>query len=294
MPHAVAIVVNHDKPEARASAPVVAELLGRHASVIGEISGEADVPASPSEDAIASRATMLVVLGGDGTLLGAIRRFPRLAVPMLGVNFGKLGFLAEYDLESLGADAATIFGSSPPPVRTLPMIRAEVLDGRGRVRSSEAALNEAVITAGPPYRMVVLGLGINGEPGPQISGDGMIVCTPIGSTAYNVSAGGPIVPPDVDAMVVTPIAAHSLAFRPTLVSGSSRVELALRRANDADGHGTSLLLDGRVITRLSTGERVVVRRDTRRVQLVRNPGASYWDTLIGKLRWASQPGAEPP
>ncbi len=154
------------------------------------------------------------------------------------------------------------------------------------------ALNDAVVTAGPPYRMIALTIRIDGQPGPQVAGDGLIVATPIGSTAYNVSAGGPIISPDVSAMVVTPIAPHSLSFRPIVVAGSSTIELTLDRVNDQDdldgpAGGTSLVLDGQLAVRLHAGQRVLIRQNPRQARFVRNPRSSYWHTLIDKMRWAA-------
>src|SRR5690606_8901839 len=117
----------------------------------------------------------------------------------------------------------------------------------------DVALNDCVVTAGPPYRMIELDVYIDGEPGPTLRGDGVIVSTPIGSTAYNVSAGGPIVSPDLDSFTITPHAAHSLAFRPIVVPSSCEIDLHLRKGNDADDGGTTLVLDGQVDTRLQSG-----------------------------------------
>jgi NAD+ kinase len=135
---------------------------------------------------------------------------------------------------------------------------------------------------------------INDEKGPTVNGDGMIVSTPTGSTAYNVSAGGPIVSPDVDALVITPIAAHSLSFRPIVVGAASRIELIMNRVNSsgADGGGcagTTLVLDGQVVCPLAEGDRVVLGLDPRPVRFVRNPRGGYWTTLTEKMHWAAPP-----
>jgi NAD+ kinase len=126
-----------------------------------------------------------------------------------------------------------------------------------------------------------------------VSGDGMIVSTPTGSTAYNVSAGGPIVGPGVDAMTITPIAAHSLSFRPIVVGADSRVELLMLRVNagraDGQATGTTLVMDGQVSTPLAAGDRITLTRDARPVYFVRNPLGGYWRTLIDKMHWAASP-----
>jgi NAD+ kinase len=287
----VLLLVNRDKPDARAAAGEVRALIERHGRLVGELDAGNGEPLNDARG-----AALLVVLGGDGTLLAQTRRCANLGIPLLGVNFGKLGFLAEYDTPALREQAPTVFGDAPLPVREIHMVRAEVYaPGAMRPRFSDAALNECVVTAGPPYRMISISLRINDEDGPTLSGDGIIVSTATGSTAYNVSAGGPIAAPDVDALIITPIAAHSLAFRPIVVGAASRVELLMNRVNRAetppgpDADGTTLVLDGQVTTPLATGERVVLTRDDRPIQFVRNPLGGYWTTLTEKMHWAAPP-----
>ncbi|MFN0133295.1 MAG: NAD(+)/NADH kinase [Phycisphaerales bacterium] len=286
MRRGVVLLVNRDKPESADAAAEARALIERHGRLVAELDAAVGAPAT---DAMRG-ADLIVVLGGDGTLISQARRCADLALPLLGVNLGKLGFLAEFDRASWREQAATLLSSDALVTRTIRMLRVEVA-GRSGVRLSDAALNEAVVTAGPPYRMISLTLRIDGLDGPTISGDGMIVSTPTGSTAYNVSAGGPILAPDVDAMVITPIAAHSLSFRPIVVGAGSTVELAVGRINrgSAVQHGTALVLDGQVRTHLEEGERITIRRDERPIVFVRNPRGSYWSTLVDKMRWAAPP-----
>jgi NAD+ kinase len=235
-----------------------------------------------------------VVLGGDGTLISQSRRAANLKIPILGVNLGKLGFLAEYDLHSLREQAPYVFSDAELPTREVHMMRAEIFSrNESKPRFRDAALNECVVTAGPPYRMIALSMRIGQQDGPSVTGDGLIVSTPTGSTAYNVSAGGPIVAPDVDALVITPIAAHSLAFRPVVVPATARIELTMTRVNRvSDGpqqFGTSLTLDGQISTPLYELDRVVLTRDERPIKFVRNPLGGYWNTLIDKMHWAAPP-----
>lgn len=292
----VFLLTNPEKPQARAATPEVRRLIERYGKVVG---AEESAGSEPPPDGLG--ADLVVVLGGDGTLLAQARRWSARDLPLLGVNFGKLGFLAEFDLESVRAQAETLFGAAPLPERVLGLLRVEVFPAETQqARFSETALNECVVTAGPPYRMIAMSLRIDGEEGPVVSGDGMIVATPTGSTAYNVSAGGPIVSPETAAMVITPIAAHSLSFRPIVVARSARVELAMLRVNQSfgagdrrhgPGRGTTLVLDGQVTTPLSEGERIVITHDGRTVRFVRNPRGGYWRTLIEKMAWAVPPGS---
>lgn len=300
MPRTALLLVNHEKPDAVAVTPEIRSLITRYGRLLDE--RPADMSAPPGD---VSEADLIVVLGGDGTLLTQSRRFASTGIPLLGVNRGKLGFLAEFDLPTLHDQAAALFGDAPLRTRQIHMLRAEVYEagGGGAPRFAGLALNECVVTAGPPYRMITLTLRINGEPGPTVSGDGLIVSTPTGSTAYNVSAGGPIVSPDTDAMVITPIAAHSLSFRPIVVGGGSRVEFRMDRVNETygpgerragPGRGTTLVLDGQTTTPLAEGERVVVVRDGNPVTFVTNPKAGYWTRLVKKMHWAAGPNFREP
>ena len=283
MSRRVMLLVNLDKPGAGEAARAVRGAIESHGKVVHEEPAEWGEPIRQTHG-----ADLVVVLGGDGTLMAQSRRCVDLNLPMLGVNVGKVGFLAEFDLNAVLEQAPRLFGREILALREHPVLAAEV-SGHG----AGIALNEVVVTAGPPYRMIELCLRIDGADGPQLSGDGLIVSTPMGSTAYNLSAGGPIVSPGVDALAITPIAAHSLAFRPIVVPGESVVELEVLRANHGNGEnpGTALVLDGQVHRRLGEGDRVRIARDGRRVAFVRNERASYWSTVIDKLHWGAPPKA---
>lgn len=294
MPRSAFVLVNRTKPEAVRAAGEVRTIVERY----GQWLGEADaVPGDSLDDPRAAGADLLVVLGGDGTLLSQSRRCLSLGKPLLGVNFGKLGFMAGFDLPALRAQSAAVFGQGELDVRAHWLIKVEVF-APGATTTSPArfagiALNDCVITAGPPFRMIRLELSIDSGAGPEVSGDGIIVSTPTGSTAYNLSAGGPILAPTLDAIAVTPIAAHSLAFRPIVVEGSSTIEIVARQINaESDVAGTTLVLDGQVQTRLTQGERIRIVRHAQQVRFVRNPRAGYWQTVIDKFHWAAAPKLE--
>ena len=283
MPSRVIVLTNPSKPDAVAARPGVERVVASHAELIASV--DADPIESP--DGL-DQADLAIVLGGDGTLLTQTRRLLGSGLTMLGVNFGKLGFLAEFDIASFEQHAPSVLNGGAV-TRDLGLLRIELVRA-GETRFESIAINECVVTAGPPFRMIEMCLGVDGGRGPTVSGDGMIVSSPIGSTAYTLSAGGPILAPDADAMAVTPIAPHTLAFRPFVVSGASTVEIELLRVNeDSCGGGTTLVLDGQLPTRLEQGDRVRVGRDTRTVRFVRNPDADYWQTLIDKLGWAKPP-----
>ena len=268
----------------RSRSEVVKELdeIRRGVARYAEITGEFATDGEPIPEAIG--AELAVVLGGDGTLLAQARRLVDRDIALVGVNFGRLGFLADFDSESLARHAEVVFGPDPPvQERMMLEVRAEA-SGGGLVHEG-VAINDAVVTAGPPFRMIELHLAIDGARGPTLSGDGVIVATPVGSTAYNVSAGGPIVDPRLDAMIVTPLAAHSLAFRPFVLAPQCQIQVGVIEANE----GTSLVIDGQVTVRLERGHTVTIRRDRRRARFVTIPATTYWRILMDKMRWAAPP-----
>lgn len=312
-PRAVLLLVNRTKPDVVAALPEVRSIITRGG---GRIVAELDADSRPLAEGEADGAELVVVLGGDGTLMAQSRRCVMLGIPMLGVNLGKLGFMAEFDLSSLKDQAGKLFGGEPLSIQDRPMLRV-LVDRKSAQKQpssglgedslpSTLALNDAVVTAGPPYRMITLNISIDGYPGPTVTGDGLIVSTPIGSTAYNASAGGPIVSPDVAAAIITGIAPHTLSFRPVVVGLASTIVIDVVSANDGDQPstgplaplsnggdgmtgGTALVLDGQVPTRLRTGDIVTIRQHDRPVRFVRNTAGSYWATLLHKMRWAAPP-----
>lgn len=285
MPFSVLLLVNTTKNDAVAAASDVRRLIERH----GRLAAELPAPTSGPDLEPRGDVDLVVVLGGDGTLLSQTRRCIGLGAPMLGVNFGRLGFMAEFDVASLTAQAPAIFGRGEFHTTELSLLRAETFAaGAASPRSVGIALNDAVVTAGPPYRMISLDLAVDGNEGPTIHGDGVVVCTALGSTAYNLSAGGPILTPTVDAYAISPVAAHSLSFRPIVVPAWSRIELVASRVNVGDP-GTSLVLDGKINDCVRTGDRIEIRRHDKRVRFVTNPRAGYWSRLLGKLEWAKSP-----
>ncbi len=247
-------------------------------------------------DAIDDAADVVLVLGGDGTLLSVARRLRGKQTPVMGVNFGRLGFLASFTPEEFQQQFELFLAGRLITVWRQ-LIEASVLpagvdcpfDDRagiaGSARFAATALNDAVVTAGPPFRMIDLEIGTDGEGGVHYSGDGVIIATAAGSTAYNVSAGGPIINADVEAMCITPLCPHSLSFRPVVISMNSIVVIHAHRVNA----GTTLFCDGQTSTPLYKNERLIIRRSPHRVQLVENPTARQWRTLAEKLHWGVGP-----
>ena len=222
---------------------------------------------------------LVVVLGGDGSILRTARWMGYEQVPVLGVNLGTLGFLAACAPDRADAALDAIATGRFTHVDHL-MFECEVRRG-GHVIQLELGLNETSLLAGPPFTMIEIDLHVDGEFATTYRADGLIVSTPVGSTAYNLSAGGPIVRKDLDAFVFTPLNPHTLTNRTVVDSASRAYELVVPRPNA----GSACVVDGRVVTSLLPGDRVSVRRARPRFTLVETGHQGYYRTLRDKLEW---------
>jgi NAD+ kinase len=291
------IVINNEKPAAAAALKTLLPRIGQMAQVV-------HVDTDHETDLQKIDIDSILVLGGDGTLLSTARRLGGRQIPLLGVNFGRLGFLASFTPQQF-EDHLEAFAAGKLPFSTRLVIETSVVGAgtdcdvsdcpqvEARRRFTAPALNDAVITAGAPFHMIELEIaadggddGFNGGAGVRYFGDGVIVSTASGSTAYNVSAGGPIISPNVDALCITPLCPHSLSFRPVVISSTSTVLVTATRVND----GTTLWCDGQQGTRLHAGERIIIRKRREPVLLIENPDEREWHTLAQKLNWAASPG----
>jgi NAD+ kinase len=244
-----------------------------------------DFPTATRDD-LPKHVGLLVVLGGDGTLLGMANRITRAGVdvPILGINFGSLGFLTEVTLAEIQeALAAALDGTATIEQRAL--VRGQV-SRSGTIVDDRLALNDIVVNRGSLSRIVDMSITIDGQPVTHVRADGLIVTTPTGSTAYNLAAGGPIVHPDVDALVVTPIAPHTLTYRPIVIPGSSEVRITPVVGSSSDELYATF--DGQHGVPLEGGDEVVVRSAPQRVKLVRASTRSYFDVLRQKLKWGQR------
>jgi len=237
-------------------------------------------------DLLVAAVDLIVLLGGDGTLLLTADRVAMAGArtPILGVNFGSLGFLTEvrlpelYDiLESVLAGTARIDERA--------MLRVEILDG-DRLVQDVCVLNDVVITRGALSRMTDLSVSVNDQFVARFKADGLIVATATGSTAYNLSAGGPIVHPGVDALVLTPIAPHTLTNRPVVIPVNSTV--VIHPLPNADHQDVFVTFDGQVGHPLPPDHHVRVTRATQSLRLVRPTARSYYEVLREKLKWAER------
>jgi NAD+ kinase len=223
----------------------------------------------------------LITFGGDGTLLRGARLLGGRETPILGVNFGRLGFLTTATREELDTALDCLVAGRYVTERRQ-VLHAAIRDGSGAQRSVQMAVNDVAVHKGGVARVVRVNVFINGENVGPYSADGIIVATPTGSTAYSLSAGGPIVVPGVEAMVVTPIAAHTLAVRPLVVPGTYRIVI-----EPIAGWADDLLVsfDGQTGTTLAPGESVDVRRADHRVCLIRLGGDGFFGRMRQKLHW---------
>ncbi len=274
----VIILADTTRPEVTQPLQQVRASIADHVQIIDELQANGE----PLDSTIT--ADMAIAIGGDGTIMSQARRLVDHNIPLIGVNIGRFGFLAEFDVNSLEQQARTLF-SAAPPIRQYMLLNVQVCQANGTEIHRALAMNDAVITAGPPFRMIELHQYVNGNDGPVLNGDGVIVSTAGGSTAYNVSAGGPIVHPSIEAMIITPLAVHSLAFRPIVAPADEQLRFRITRCND----GTTLVLDGQDTLPLSEDMSVIITRHEKRAKLVTNPMTSYWKVLLEKMRWAAPP-----
>ena len=268
-----------------------AEILARHSiEDVKKADDSRHEPGIASESVAETLADcdFAIVFGGDGSIISTARNLSNASVPLIGVNIGKLGFLAEFSVSEL-EDFFPSLSSGVTPMYERMMLRCRVLSAGHDCRRVEmfcsAAVNDIFFTAGPPFRTVELQISVDGQPLAGCVSDGLIIATPTGSTAYNLSAGGPILSPNIEAMVITPTCPHSLSFRPIVISADSVIEVIGVRVNE----GTTVSIDGQINLRLAADEVIRVEREDRNFVIINNPLRSQWDTLATKLRWAEKP-----
>ncbi|HUV70382.1 MAG TPA: NAD(+)/NADH kinase [Terracidiphilus sp.] len=239
-------------------------------------------PAVDRADMAASRPNLVIVFGGDGTLLAAARVFASTGTPILGVNLGYLGFLTEVRLAELYPTLER-WCSGCHDVDERAMLHAELWRA-GQQHSSYEALNEVVISKGDIARMGEFAVELDGRSVACFRADGVIVSTPTGSTAYSLAANGPILSPDVDATVVTPICPHLLTLRPIVVPGGARLVVRVVGIPNL----ALLTVDGQQAVELELGDELRCSRSTHKVRLVRFSESGFFEALRSKLSWGEQ------
>jgi NAD+ kinase len=233
-------------------------------------------------DGLPARTDLVIVAGGDGTLLSAARLAGPLGIPILGVNFGGLGFMTELQPEELYTGLERVLRGRYE-IEEREALRVRIRRGR-KIVSEHALLNDAVVTKTALARMLVIELRIDGTLVATYTSDGLIIATPTGSTAYNLSAGGPILDPRMSAFVIAPICPHAMSYRPLVVPGSVRIEVTLRGLTE-DAY---LTLDGQVGFPMRQLDAIVVDRHPVSVRLVRVARRGFFEVLQRKLHWGDR------
>jgi NAD+ kinase len=229
---------------------------------------------------------LIVVLGGDGTLIGMADRIAEAGadVAILGVNFGSLGFLTEITLPELYPSLESVLGGTAQ-IEERMMLRSRTLRS-GTVHADRLALNDVVITKGALSRIIDLEVEIGGRPVMRVRADGLIVGSPTGSTADNLAAGGPILHPEVDALLLTPIAPHMLTNRPVVVPASS--EIRVKPAVNGSNEQMFVTIDGQSGHALQAADEICITRAARPLKLIRASTRTYFDVLRQKLKWSER------
>lgn len=269
----VFLVGNARKENVRTTFDRLAEAIDRSAHLVG-----ADLECR-LDRINETEPQVVIALGGDGTILAVGQAMRHRQRPIIGVNLGKLGYLADFSADEVLDNFDRILGDGELISRRM------MLDVEGKlphgVAFDNVALNDCVLRVAQPFRTVGLTVEIDDNPVTTIVSDGLIIATPTGSTAHNMSCGGPIVQPEVDAIILTPLAPHSLTHRPVIVGPQARVGITVR----PNSEGVHLVLDGQPIRSLPGGARLTLRRSKDVFQLVRNPRRKSWELLVQKLRW---------
>jgi NAD+ kinase len=270
----VLILVNPQKPGAREVAGTLCPWLADRVTV--ETMDLSDQPIETGPD-------LVVVLGGDGSILRAAHMLAGREIPVVGINLGKLGYLAEFSSDAFCEKFPDILAGRMPVSRRL-MLSARC-ETAGGPATEHLVLNDVILAGGEPHRMVGIAVSVDGEAVTTYYGDGVLVSTPTGSTAYCLGAGGPILAPGLEAMVIVPICPHSLTHRPIVLRPDCEVVLAPGGLQKE----AVCVVDGQQQVRLGAGDRVVVRRAASSFLLVQRGRRETFATLSQKLHWGHGP-----
>ena len=289
-PRTIALIGRYQSPEIAESLRALARYLrDRGVTVVVEEETAANVGRQQADgwvpgsfESIGASVDLAIVLGGDGTMLNAARRLARYKVPLVGVNQGRLGFMTDIARDDMLTCMEDLLDGRFVP-ETRMMLDAEVLRD-GREVAENLALNDVVIDKGAIGRMIEFELFIDGEFIYNLRADGLIVSTPTGSTAYALSANGPILQPQVAGIALVPLCPHALTNRPILVGDQADIELRITHSTDCRAH-----FDGQVTVDLARGDAVRLRRSQYSICFLHPPGYSYFAMLRQKLQWSERP-----
>jgi len=235
---------------------------------------------SHGDQALASQSELVIVLGGDGTMLSAARLVEPRCTPILGVNMGGLGFLTEVTVDNLYDSLEKVFTEQFFLDNRL-RLHARISHQEGREEQS-TALNDIVVSKGTIGRMITTHIQVNKQFVTHLRGDGIIVSSPTGSTAYSLSSGGPILDPSLEALLLTPISPHTLTHRPLLVPSHVSLEIAL-----TSGVDVRAIFDGQIGFVMNQGDSIFISASPHRTRLIRFPDRTYYDVLRNKLKWGN-------
>jgi len=279
----VGIIVKKRHPDA---ARVVAAMLPRLSALRAAVmlEQECDIQADGcrriEREAIPLHCDLLLVIGGDGTLLSVARMPGAENVPILAVNVGGLGFLTEIKAEEVADVLSKVLAGDYTLDRRMMLEATLVRHGKG-TETSLHALNDIVVNKGALARMVDLETSVNDSYINTFKADGLIICTPTGSTGYSLSAGGPIIHPSLNLISLTPICPHTLTNRPLIIPDDAVVKVALRSASE----DVFLTVDGQVGMKITAGDAVLVKKSPKTIALVKTPFRNYYEVLKQKLKW---------
>ncbi|MCY4613938.1 MAG: NAD(+)/NADH kinase [Nitrospira sp.] len=277
----IGILTKPQIPEIRPLLEKLLDWLGRKekAALVGSSSGEYfHEGAQPIDEQIAAEADLVLVLGGDGTMLRAARLVEERSVPILGVNLGGLGFLTESTIETMYDSLEKIFAQEFYVDHRL-RLQGHIRHQNGE-QEQRTALNDAVISKGISGRMIATSIQVDKQFVTTLRGDGLIVASPTGSTAYSMSAGGPILDPSLETLVLTPISPHTLTHRPLLVPSHVSLEIEL-----TSHEGGTVTFDGQIGIALEHEDTLTISASPHRTRLIRFPDRTYYDVLRNKLKW---------
>lgn len=284
----VGVLVKPNQPEAlQTICRLVEWCSGRGIRVVGgprfrrdEIEAETGCAVeSLSHEELVRGADLIVVLGGDGTMIGAARMVGDAETPVLGVNFGTLGYLADFTVEDMLPALESVLAGDYTLDRRLMLSATVERDGARLLH--DRVLNDVVISKSALARIIEIEAHIDQKFVNRFRADGLIISTPTGSTAYNLSAGGPVIYPSMNAVVITPICPHTLSNRPLVLPDDAEFELTLKTPREE----VALTLDGQVGMPLESGDRVTVRKSRTCFNLIQADTRNYFDVLRNKLKW---------
>lgn len=269
----IAVITNPKKDPQGTYTKKVAGILGRKHDVIF------DKDFANSTDCMYEKADVIVVLGGDGTLLSASEDAANHNVPVLGINLGHLGFMADVEIDTIDS-ALEEFLNDNYKIDYRFMTDA-VIEKKDGSKQKITALNDIVVTRASYQRMVAFDIKVNGDPLATYQGDGIVVATPTGSTAYSMSAGGPLVDPGLEVCIITPVCPHTMSSKPVIVPGNYEIEIEFKSTFDDKA---MLTADGKEGIGLSEGDIIKIKGSEKKLGLIRLADRSFYEILNRKLQ----------